>query len=102
LVALGAVLTILLLDAMILVASNAVFASSMRSVVLPIESTVRVRNRTRVASPYVITDGQIDYQIQRDMVVEFTRSPVRALLVDLGLESPVEKLSRGFEEQRTS
>lgn len=92
--------SILMLDALVLVASNAVFSSSIRSLVLPLSSTVRIANRTRVADPYVITDGQIDFRIGRDTEVEVTRSPLPALLIDLGLESPVEKLSRGFAEQQ--
>lgn len=91
--------SILLLEAMVLVASNALFASSIRSLVLPLGSTVRICNRTRVARPYVIADGQHDHTIDEDQHVDISRSPLSASLVNLGLISPVEKLGQGFYEQ---
>lgn len=90
--------SVLLVDALILVASNAVFSSAIRSVVLPTSSVVRIRNRTLVARPYVIADGQKDYQINQDTEVEISLSPTPALLVDLGLKSDVQTLHQGFHE----
>ena len=70
-----------------------------RSLVVHLDATVRVVNRTEVARPYVIADGQKDYQIEDGTEVEIRRSPVSALLVDLGLESPVARLRRGHQER---
>lgn len=89
---------VLLVDALIMVASNAVFSSAIKSVVLPTTSVVRIRNRTLVARPYVIADGQKDYQINQDTEVEIGLSPTPALLVDLGLHSQVQTLRQGFQE----
>ncbi len=89
---------VLLVDALALVASNAVFSSAIRSVVLPTTSQVRIRNRTLVARPFVIADGQKDYQIGQDTEVELTLSPTPALLVDLGLKPRVQTLHQGFRE----
>lgn len=89
---------VLLVDALIMVASNAVFSSAIKSVVLPTSSVVRIRNRTLVARPYVIADGQKDYQINQDTEVEIGLSPTPALLVDLGLHSHVQTLRQGFQE----
>ncbi len=89
---------VLLVDALALVASNAVFSSAIRSVVLPTSSQVRIRNRTLVARPFVIADGQKDYQIGQDTEVELGLSPTPALLVDLGLKPQVQTLHQGFRE----
>lgn len=86
-------------DAMILVASNALFSSFFRSLIVPHGASVRVVNRTEAARPYVIADGQKDYQIEEGTEVEIVRSPVCAHLVDLGLETPVARLRRGYQER---
>ncbi len=91
--------SVLLEDSLVLVASNALFSSFFRSLVVRLDATVRVVNRTEVARPYVIADGQKDYQIEDGTEVEIRRSPVSALLVDLGLESPVARLRRGHQER---
>lgn len=89
---------VLLMDALALVASNSVFSSAIRSVVLPTTSTVRIRNLTRGTRPFVVADGQKDYQIGHETEVEISLSPTRALLVDLGLQSHVRSLHQGFRE----
>jgi len=89
---------VLLVDALALVASNSVFSSAIRSVVLPTTAQVRIRNRTLVARPFVIADGQKDYQIGQDTEVELALSPTPALMVDLGLKPKVQSLHQGFRE----
>lgn len=86
-------------DSLVLVASNALFSSFFRSLVVPLDAVVRVVNRTEVARPYVIADGQKDYQIEDGTEVEIVRSPLSAHLVDLGLETPVARLRRGHQER---
>ena len=88
----------LLIDALSLVASNAVFSSAIRSLVLPTDARICVRNLTKAARPYVIADGQKDVLINRDTELHVTASSCPALLVNLNLLSEVETLYRGFQE----
>jgi NAD+ kinase len=88
--------SILLLDGFVLVASNAVFATSIRSLILAPTAKIRITDQSWATKPYVIADGQRDYRMQADDIVEITKSPIAARLLTLGLVSPVQKLSRGF------
>lgn len=83
---------ILLMEALVLVTSNALASGIANPVVLPRESTLRIANRTRGVRPYVIADGQKDYPIDEGAEIEIFTSPVQAHLVDLGWVSPVGKL----------
>ena len=89
---------VLLIDAICLVSSNAVFSSAIRSLVLPTNAHIRIRNLTEIARPYVIADGQKDFLISHNTEVQVTASTCPALLVNLGLMSEVENLHRGFQE----
>ena len=83
---------ILLMEALVLVASNEIFSSIATPVVLPSSTTLRLANRSRGVRPYVIADGQKDYQIDEGTEIEITTSPIKALLVDPGWVSAVGKL----------
>jgi NAD+ kinase len=83
---------ILLMEALVLVASNGISSGVATPVVLPRESRIRIANRTRGVRPYVIADGQKDYPIDEGTEIEIGTSPVKALLVDPGWVSPVGKL----------
>jgi len=85
---------ILLMEALLLVASNGISSSIATPAVLPRESNLRIANRTRGVRPYVIADGQKDYQIDEGTEIEIMTSPVKALLVDPGWVSPVGKLKK--------
>ncbi len=89
---------VLLLDALSLVASNAVYSSAIRSLVLPTDSRIRIRNLTEIARPYVIADGQKDFLISKNTELIITASDCPALLLNLGLQSDIETLHRGFQE----
>lgn len=88
--------SILLQDGLVLVASNAVFATSIRSLILPVTARIQITDHSWATTPFVIADGQRDYRMRKEDVVEITRSPLHARLINLGLVSPVRKLSRGF------
>lgn len=92
--------SILLLDGFVLVASNAVFATSIRSLILSTRSRIHIVDHSYSTTPYVIADGQRDYRMRKDDVVEITASPLRGHLISLGLVSPVHKLSLGFGLRR--
>jgi NAD+ kinase len=83
---------ILLMEALVLVASNDIASGIATPAVLPRESTLRIANRTRGVRPYVIADGQKDYQIDEGTEIEIVTSPIQALLVDPGWVSPAGKL----------
>ena len=85
-------------DALCLVASNAVFSSSIRSLVLPIETHLRLRNLTSGAQPFVVADGQNDLAIAANAEVLLGRSPYRASFIELGHSSPYSDLHRSFQE----
>ncbi len=93
--------SILLLDGFVLVASNAVLATSIRSLILPTDSMISVTDQSWSTTPYVTADGQRDYRIRKGDVVEITRSPLHAYMVTLGLSSQVRKLGQGFGLRRS-
>jgi NAD+ kinase len=88
--------SILLQDGLVLVASNAVFATSIRSLILPTSARIGILDRSWATTPYVIADGQRDYRMRKGDAVEITRSPLQVRTINLGLESSISKLSRGF------
>ena len=92
--------SILLLDGLVLVASNAVFSASVRSLVLPTDTVVRITDHSFSTTPYVIADGQRDFRMEKGDVVEIGKSPLHGHLINLGLVSPVRKLSLGFGLRR--
>jgi len=83
---------ILLMEALVLVASNGIASEIATPVVLPRDSVIRIANRTSSVRPHVIADGQKDYPIDEGAEIEIFTSPVNALLVDPGWVSPVGKL----------
>lgn len=90
---------ILLTDALVLVASNPVASSIATPVVCPVSTVFRIRNLTQLARPYVIADGQKDYQIDEGTVIEMTVSPIQAHFADPGLVSSVGKLSKSVMQR---
>lgn len=88
--------SILLMDGFVVVASNAVFAASVRSLVLPTTTRIRITDHSYATTPYVIADGQRDYRMRKGDAVEIDRSPFSAHLLSLGLISPVHRLGVGF------
>jgi len=94
--------SILLMDGFVLVASNAVFATSVRSLILSTKSHIHIVDHSFSTTPYVIADGQRDYRMRKGDVVEITASPLRGHFISLGLVSPVHKLSLGFGLRRVS
>lgn len=83
---------ILLMEAIVLVASNDIESGIAQPAVLPRETTLRIANRTRGVRPYVIADGQKDYPIDEGTEIEIFTSPVKALMVDPGWVSAAGKL----------
>lgn len=89
-----------LVESLVLVTSNAISSALLAPTVLPLDATVSIVNRTKVTRPYVIADGQKDYQILDGTVIELSRSPVSVRLVDPGIVSPYAKLTKKFAERR--
>ena len=85
----------LLVEALVLVTSNPVASSITSPVVCPLDTVVRIVNRTNGTRPYVIADGQKDYQIEDGTEIEIGLSPVQAYLADPGLITSVGKLKKG-------
>lgn len=83
---------ILLVEALVLVTSNAITCGVASPVVLPRESVLRIANGTRGVRPHVIADGQKDYPIEEGAEIEIFTSPLKGLLVDPGWVTPVGKL----------
>lgn len=94
--------SILLLDGFVLVASNAVFATSVRSLILSTKARIQIVDHSFSTTPYVIADGQRDYRMRKGDVIDLTASPLRGHLISLGLVSPVHKLSLGFGLRRVT
>jgi NAD+ kinase len=85
---------VLLMEALVLVASNPVASSIVTPVVCSTDTVFRIRNRTQLARPYVIADGQKDYQIDEGTEIEMTLSPLHAYFAEPGLISAVGKLKK--------
>lgn len=85
---------VVLLEALVLVTSNAINSNLLAPTVLPIDSQISVHNRTKVTRPYVIADGQKDYQILDGTVIQMKRSPLAVRLINPGLVSPLAKITR--------
>ena len=86
----------ILMEALVLVTSNPVASSITSPVVCPLETVVRLINRTNGARPYVIADGQKDYQIEEGTEIETTISPIQAYLAEPGLTTAVGKLKKSL------
>jgi NAD+ kinase len=85
---------VVLLESLILVASNAISSSLLAPTVLPIDTRIAIHNRTKVTRPYVIADGQKDYQILDGTVIQMARSPLSVRLIDPRLVNPYAKITR--------
>lgn len=85
---------VVLLESLILVASNAINSSLLAPTVLPMDVKISVHNRTKVTRPYVIADGQKDYQILDGTVIQMVRSPHAVRLIDPRLVSGYGKITR--------
>jgi NAD+ kinase len=85
---------VVLLESLVLVASNAISSSLLAPTVLPMDTKISVHNRTKVTRPYVIADGQKDYQILDGTVIEMARSPLSVRLIDPRLVSSYAKITR--------
>ena len=83
-----------MLESIVLVASNAISSALLAPTVLPMDTKVSVHNRTKVTRPYVIADGQKDYQILDGTVIELVRSPSTVRLIDPRLVSNFAKLTK--------
>lgn len=85
---------VVILESMILVGSNSISSALLAPTVLPMETRVSIYNRTKVTRPYVIADGQKDYQILDGTVIEMVRSPSIVRLIDPRLVSSFAKLTK--------
>lgn len=85
---------VVLLESMVLVGSNSINTALLAPTVLPMDTKISVHNRTKVTRPYVIADGQKDYQILDGTVIELMRSPSTVRLIDPQLVSSFAKLTR--------
>lgn len=85
---------VVLIESMILVASNSISSALLAPTVLPIDTKISVHNKTKVTRPYVIADGQKDYQILDGTVIELGRSPFSVRLVDPKIVSSVNRLTK--------
>lgn len=90
---------LLIEDAFCLVASNAVFSSSIHSLVLPSASVVRIKNLTEASKPFAVADGQNDFVLGRGMEAELGLSEHKARLIELRENnSPIMELHRSFRD----
>jgi NAD+ kinase len=85
---------VVLLESMILVASNSISSALLAPTVLPMDTKVSIHNRTKVTRPYVIADGQKDYKILDGTVIELARSPAVVKLIDPRLVNSFAKLTK--------
>lgn len=90
---------VVLMESMILVASNAINSTLLAPTVLPMDTKISVYNRTKVTRPYVIADGQKDYQILDGTVIQLTRSPLAVRLIDPNIVSAFAKITRSSLER---
>ncbi|MBQ7501339.1 NAD(+)/NADH kinase [bacterium] len=84
-------------NALCLVASNPVF-SSIRSLVLPDHSVIRIRSLSEYVSPFVVADGQNDWVLSGNMELELQKAKNQALFIQFDNHSPVENLYRSFQK----
>lgn len=89
-----------MVEGLVLVTSNAIASALLAPTVLPLDATVSIINRTKVTRPYVIADGQKDYQILDGTIIKLSRSPLTVKLVDPDMVSPYAKLTKKFAERR--
>lgn len=92
---------VVLLESMILVASNSISSALLATTVLPMDTKISIHNRTKVTRPYVIADGQKDYQILDGTVIEMMRSPATVRLIDPRLVSSFAKLTKRSMQRDT-
>ena len=85
---------VVLLESMILVPSNSISSALLAPTVLPMDTKISIHNRTKVTRPYVIADGQKDYQILDGTVIEMMKSPAVVKLIDPRLVSNFAKLTK--------
>ena len=85
---------VVLLESLILVTANAISSALLAPTVLPLDTKVSIHNRTKVTRPYVIADGQKDYQILDGTVIELVRSPLSVRLIDPRLVNSFAKLTK--------
>jgi NAD+ kinase len=85
---------VVLIESMVLVASNSISSALLAPTVLPMDTKVSIHNRTKVTRPYVIADGQKDYQILDGTVIELACSPDVVRLIDPRLVSSFAKLTK--------
>lgn len=85
---------VVLLESMILVGSNSISSALLAPTVLPMTTKVSIYNRTKVTRPYVIADGQKDYQILDGTVIEMAKSPSSVRLVDPRLVNSFAKITK--------
>jgi NAD+ kinase len=85
---------VVLIESLVLLASNAISSALLGPTVLPMDTKISVHNRTKVTRPYVIADGQKDYQILDGTTIQMVRSPLAVRLIDPRLVSPFGKITR--------
>lgn len=85
---------VVLLESMVLVPSNSISSGLLAPTVLPMTTRVSIHNCTKVTRPYVIADGQKDYQILDGTVIEMAKSPSSVRLIDPGLVSSFAKITK--------
>lgn len=85
---------VVLLESMVLVPSNAISSSLLAPTVLPMDCKISVHNKTKVTRPYVIADGQKDYQILDGTVIQLARSPLVVRLIDPQLVDSYGKITK--------
>ncbi len=85
---------VVLLESMVLVASNSISSALLAPTVLPMDTKISIHNRTKVTRPYVIADGQKDYQILDGTVIEMVQSPAIVRLLDPRLVSSFAKITK--------
>lgn len=91
---------LMMLEGLCLVMSNAISSDIITPVVFPLDTVLRITNRTKHARPYVIADGQKDYQIEEGTEIEATVSPLKVVLVDPCLVTPLGKLKKAEMDRR--
>lgn len=85
---------VVLLESIVLVGSNSISSALLAPTVLPMDTKISIHNRTKVTRPYVIADGQKDYQILDGTMIELVRSPSTVQLIDPRLVSSFAKLTK--------
>ncbi|MBQ7529073.1 NAD(+)/NADH kinase [bacterium] len=79
-----------------LLAINPIF-SIIKSLILDTTSVVSMRNLSNYAFPFVVADGQRDFQLKENMLAKLRQSDYKANLIQLGNRQPILHLHNSLQ-----